>query len=174
MVRQSPPDELDERPRPIVAIRPRWPRLLLFMSPAVPMIIIVLGVWLRFHGGRPGGTGLIAGIRIFWPTATALVVFIVIALIRLRTPEFMVLEEGIKIPVNRIQPGRWISGYGSRGFYAWSEVGYCRWLPSRPGVLAIHLNAAGPVPPMIDLYRVPVRHRAGVESAIRACGKWSD
>jgi hypothetical protein len=29
------------------------------------------------------------------------------------------------------------------------------------------------VPPMIDFYRVPERHRAAVEAAIRACGKWA-
>jgi hypothetical protein len=30
------------------------------------------------------------------------------------------------------------------------------------------------VPPMIDFYPVPERHRAEVEAAIRACGKWVD
>jgi hypothetical protein len=76
----------------------------------------------------------------------------------------------------------------AHGFYSWSEVSHCRWSPYRPGVLDIHLNAAEErvaavfkpvagnlkVLPMTYFYRVPERHRAAVEAAIRACGKWTD
>jgi hypothetical protein len=100
-----------------------------------------------------------------------------------------VVKDGLKMPFNRFPPGRSIWDRWSYGFYSWSEVSYCRWSPYQAGVLSIHLQGATQgvpailgtgsdsqvqVPPMIYFYRVPERHRAAVEAAIRACGKWVD
>jgi hypothetical protein len=111
------------------------------------------------------------------------------AVSRFRAPAFAVLKEGLKLPNNRYPPGRSARDPWAAGFYSWGEVNYCRWSPYQPGVLSVHLAAVeshspalfgkssrGPMsmPPEIFFYTVPARHRAAVEAAIRACGKWAD
>ena len=71
---------------------------------------------------------------------------------------------GIKVPFNLWDPI-------SKGFYSWSEVSYCRWSLYEAGTLSVHHETAEP---HIGFYRLPERYRDAVESAIRACGKWTD
>jgi hypothetical protein len=183
-------DELDARPQPIVAIPFRWPRVFLLLALTIPLIFIVVGLCLDPAVGRQGrASGLGFWIMTFLPMIPMLILVVPMALFQLRAPEFAVFKEGIKVPIGRIPPMRSIWDPWSYGSYSWSEVGYCRWSPYKPGVISIHLQAAphhGPalpgtglevtmqVPPMIYFYRVPERRRAEVESAIRTYGKWVD
>ena len=109
----------------------------------------------------------------------------IVARYRRRAPEFGVFREGIKLPFRRIPPGRSLFDPAARGFLPWDEVTGCRWTPDRPQVPAVvhprpgFLGRGAPpycretLPPSIHYYRVPGRHRAAVEAAIRACGKWA-
>jgi hypothetical protein len=179
--------EAEEKPRAIVAIPSRLPLLLRYVTPALAVIFIGLGLGVdpvTVGEGRADGA---AG----WTFVLSLVAVILILTVPATImaawgPRFAVLKDGIKMPFNRLSPRRSSRDPWSYGFYSWSEVSYCRWSPYNPGVLSVHLQAAEhhvPVlgaesdghmkmPPMIYFYRVPERHRAAVESAIRACGKW--
>jgi hypothetical protein len=173
--------EAKDKPRAIVAISARWPRILL--SSTAVLVVILAG--LVFVGAAGDWANRIA---LLWPIALMLVGLIPEVIMMARGPEFAVLKDGIKVPFNRLSPKRSIWDRRGYGFYSWSEVSYCRWSPYNPGVLSIHLQAAAhhvpvigadpdahvKVPPMIYFYRVPERHRAAVESGIRACGKWVD
>jgi hypothetical protein len=173
-------DELGVRPEPIVAIPLRWSRLLLIIAP-IPGLIII-GCVALFPPSNP-----------FWAffVLPSLASIMLAALIRVRAPEFAVFREGIKVPFNRLAPKRSFWDPWGYGFYSWSEVSHVRSSPYQPGVLSIHLHAtphqlpplfvlgapAGStmqVLPRICFYRVPGRHRAEVEAAIRAYGKWVD
>ena len=193
MVGPSPSDELDARPRPIVVIPNR--RSVVFLcaaagiAPALALVVapmVAHRLWpdrVRINWG-PGPVGWLEAC---WPFILP-AILVPLAIWIDRVPAFGVFEEGIKINIRRIAPGRSVWDFMAHGFYAWSEVNHCRWSPYRPGVLSIHLNAAEervaavfqPVAgrlkmlPMIYFYRVPEHHRAEVEEAIRACGKWAD
>jgi hypothetical protein len=188
-----PSDALDSRPKPIVAIS--WRRFwwLPYVAPVLPMALAALILMAdpgKVRQGQPPGTvALILGIGALRPVALMLVVLVPMAIWLSRAPEFDVFQEGIKVNIKRVAPGRSLWDPWNYGFYSWDEVGYCRWSPYQPGVLSVHLAAAEQqaagflgtgsdskmqVPPMIYFYRVPERHRAAVEAAIRACGKWAD
>jgi hypothetical protein len=188
-----PLDDLDSRPKPIVAIPWRWSWWLLC---SVPVLLMALAALLlmadpgKTRQAQPHGTiGLTTWIAALWPPAVILVVLIPTAIWMSRAPQFAAFPEGIKVNIERIPPGRSLWDPWAYGFYSWDEVSHCRWSPYRPSVLSIHLaateqEAAGlpgtgsdrlmRVPPMIYFYRVPERYRAEVEAAIRACGKWAD
>jgi hypothetical protein len=108
-----------------------------------------------------------------------------------RAPEFGVFQEGIKLTFPRIPPGRSAFDPWACGWFSWDEVTDCRWSPYEPGVLSVHVPAVvhqfpgrfglgapscrrDTLPPSIHFYRVPEPHRAEVEAAIRARGKWAD
>jgi hypothetical protein len=158
------------------------PLLIIFAGPAAAHRLWPDKVILN---GSPGPAGWIP---MAWPLAVV-AILIPFALWMGRAPGFAVLPEGIKVPIKRVSPDRSTWDPWSCGFYSWSEVGRCGWSPHQPGVLAIHLGAVDhqvPVifgmppggrmktPPMIYFYRVPERHRAAVEAAIRSCGQWAD
>jgi hypothetical protein len=170
--------EPDATPRVLVAI-PYSRSVVVFwvasvVLPASYLIARAAG-WLR-PGGigpgpvDPGRTFLLLAIAVVVPLLTV---------IGFRAPAFAVLKDGLKLPINRIAPGRLLWDPSAWGFYSWDELSYCRWSPHQPGVLSVHVGKAvheSPVVfgPMIYSYRVPARHRAAVEAAIRACGKWAD
>jgi hypothetical protein len=179
--------EAEDKPRAIVAIPAWWPRWMLHVAPLLGMGLGALGLWLDSAERQAHGPA--AWILAFWPVALALFFAFPAAIMVGRGPEFAVLKDGLKVSFNRFPPGRSIWDRWSYGFYSWSEVSYCRWSPYQAGVLSIHLQAATQgvptilgtgsdskiqVPPMIYFYRVPERHRAAVDAAIRACGKWVD
>jgi hypothetical protein len=185
MSRSSEPVDLEfeaeEKPRAIVAIPARWPRFVLSVTAILAVILTGLGL--------AGGAGDWPNrIWMLWMSGYLLIGIVPAAIMMARGPEFAALKDGIKVPFNRLSPKRSIWDRWGYGFYSWDEVNYCRWCPYRPGVLSIHLRAAEhhlpllgmdaegsmKVPPMIYFYRVPERHRAAVESAIRACGKWAE
>jgi hypothetical protein len=71
------------------------------------------------------------------------------------------------------------SGRGARGLHLdWGEVSHCHWSHFEPGVLNIqssgHPGQSNVSVPTRHFYRVPEPHRAGVEKAIRAMGKWAE
>jgi hypothetical protein len=190
MSQQMPFRTLDSRPKPIIAIPWRWSWWLLYVAPTLPMALAA-PVLMADPGkvGRPPGTAaLTARFGALWPLAVMLIVLVPMAIWASRAPEFVVFKEGIKVNVKRVPPGRSLRDPWIYGFYSWDEVSSCRWLPYQPGVLSVHLagaldraglpgtgsNDKMRVPPMIYLYRVPEPHRAAVEAAIRACGKWAD
>jgi hypothetical protein len=193
MVKPDPDDEFDSRPRPIVVI-PNQPVVVFLCAAAgiAPVLALVVapmvGHWLwpdRIH--VMWGPGPVGWLEASWPLIP-LVCLVPLAIWIGRVPAFAVLEEGIKLNIRRLPPGRSVWDFMSHGLYCWSEVSHCRWSPYRPGVLSIHLGAAEDripvviepvadhlkVPPMIYFYRVPERYRAAVEAAIRACGKWAE
>jgi hypothetical protein len=188
MAWSSRDDEFDAKPPVLVAIPYSRSVVLIGLAMVILPATILFGraIWSLRPGGP--GPGPIDPSRISLLMAIV-AVSALMGLIGLRAPEFAVLKEGIKLPINRIAPGRSLRDPWARGFYTWDELSYCRWSPYRPGVLSVHLDAAvhqapvvfGPAargqmkePPMIYFYRVPTRHRAAVEAAIRACGKWAD
>jgi hypothetical protein len=179
--------EAEDKPRAIVAIPARWPHWMLHVAPLLGVGFGALGLWLDSAERQAHGSA--GWILAFWPLALVLFFAFPAAIMLGRGPEFAVLKDGLKMPFNRFPPGRSIWDRWSYGFYSWSEVSYCRWSPYQAGVLSIHLQGATQgvpailgtgsdsqvqVPPMIYFYRVPERHRAAVEAAIRACGKWVD
>lgn len=181
-------DDFDARPRVLVAVPFSRAMVVLYVTMVVaPMSFLIARAVLSFRPGGPGPLPLDPG-RVFLLLGIV-VISAVFALIGTRAPAFAVLKDGIKLPINRVAPGRSVGDAWARGFYTWDELSYCRWSPYQPGVLSVHLDAAahqtpvlfGPAdrgryntPPMIYFYRVPARHRAAVEAAIRACGKWAD
>jgi hypothetical protein len=196
----TPTDERDARPRPIVAIP--YSRSYWVLSTVLVMFLLsyyfLIPAAVAWFGARRDQVKLDFGpgawMQLLWPMALpmalALVLFAVFGWIASRLPAFAVYREGIKLNSQRLPPGRSRWDLGSYGFYSWSEVTSCRWSPYQPGMLSVHLAAVadqrdvvltGPpsagqiqMPPMIHFYRVPEPHRAAVEAAIRACGKWAD
>ncbi|MHB1556513.1 MAG: hypothetical protein ACYC61_03415 [Isosphaeraceae bacterium] len=187
-------DEFDrERSTPIVAIPRRW-ALLQYFIPLIPLTPLTVLFWLDPQMTRrrqaPGLDGWIGWIAPFWLLILASAMGVVAAIWMGRTPAFAVFKDGIKVGTRRIAPWRSTWDPWSYGFYAWSEVSYCRWSPYRPGVLSVHVRAADQhppvgrfvelpalltrVPPEVFFYRVPETLHAAVESAIRTYGNWVD
>ncbi len=185
-------DEFEvKRPTPIVAIPRRW-ALLQYFIPLIPVAPLTVLFWLDTEMARrrqaPGLDGWIGWIAPFWLPLLALAIGVAAAIWMGRTPALAVFKDGIKIDSRRIAPWRSPWDPWSYGFYAWSEVSYCRWSPYRPGVLSVHVGAADQhpptglfvqspasmtrVPPEVFFCRVPENLRAAVESAIRTYGKW--
>jgi hypothetical protein len=185
-------DDLDVRSRPIVAIHHnRFLVVLCAVIGIAPVLALVASLaahrlWPdRFDlNWAPGPAGWV---QVAWPVLV-LMILVPFAIWAGLAPGFAVFKEGIKVQVKRIPPGRSRWDPWQYGFYSWGEVSHCRWSPYQPGVLFVHLEAAEQrtaglsgtgsgspmrVPPMIYFYPVPERHRAAVEAAIRACGKWA-
>jgi hypothetical protein len=188
MARLSDTDEPGAKPQVLVAIPYSRAAVVLGVAAVVlpASFLVARAAWSLRPGGI--GPGPADPTRVFLLLAIV-AVGALLSVIGFRAPAFAVLKDGLKLPINRIAPGRSLRDPWARGFYSWDELSYCRWSPYQPGVLSVHLDAAvhqtpvvfGPasrgqmtVPPTIYFYRVPARHRAAVEAAIRSCGKWAD
>jgi hypothetical protein len=94
-------------------------------------------------------------------------------------PEFAVRKDGIRLPVARRPIRTSFGSFRDLGLYRWEEVAFCDWSHSQPGVLNVQLKSTRSLgkslddPPTRLFYRVPERHRADVEKAIRGRGKWA-
>jgi hypothetical protein len=179
-------DECDAGPRVLVAV----PRSRYALAASVVTVLVAAGFLIAAAAGwLPAGgiPGRVPPNPLILPMVLVAMVGVG-AIIRFRTPAFAVLKDGLKLPINRLGPARSFWDVWAFGFYAWHDVGFCRWSPYRPGVLSVHLDAVHPSafgsgrpsretmkePPWIYFYNVPEPHRKAVETAIRACGKWAE
>jgi hypothetical protein len=144
----------------VVVKRPRWKVIAGFLA---ALAGAALAVWLRL---------ILFGVL--------MVVVVLVAIARAQSPEFAIDDSGLRLPVARrpLKSSFW--RLRDLGLYLWDEVRYCHWSHHESGVLNVQVNSTRSLdevieePPTRLFYRVPDRHRADVEKALRARGKWAE
>ncbi len=164
----------------VVIHRPVWKVIASF---AVALAVTAVPGWLVWNDldrAQPEGfltraTGLASDVAIL---AAVAVFTLLMATAFAWYPEFAVRKDGIRLPVARrpLKSSFW--NLPDLGLYLWEEVVFCDWSHYQPGVLNVQVKSTRSLgkglddPPTRLFYRVPERHRAEVEKAIRARGKW--
>ncbi len=176
-------DDFNAEPGVAVVIRrPVWKVIVSFA--AASAVTAVVGGLMWYSLDRARSEGALAGVVDFAINAAMLAAVAVFAFGTATAlawcPEFAIRKDGIRLPVARrpLKSSFW--NLRDLDLYLWEEVVFCDWSHYQPGLLNVQakstrsLGKALDDPPTRLFYLVPERHRAEVEKAIRARGKWID